>query len=109
VRQGGVHTKHVSDFKPGHDPPHLQWATDPAGGRYWIQGVPAFGRSGWTLVFGKSGPPEIMGMITVERVEGDQRTGVFMQHCYTLEEARALAVALADQIEAGTFQEQPPG
>ncbi len=99
----------MSDFKPEDNPPHLQWATDPAGRRYWIQGVPAFGRSGWALVFGKSGPPEVTGMVTVERVESDQRTDVYMLHCDTLEEARAQAVTLAEQIEAGTFREQPPG
>lgn len=47
-------------------------------------------------------------MVTVERVEGDERSDVFMLHCETLDEARAQAVSLAEQIEAGTFREQPP-
>ena len=100
----------MSGFKPEDNPPHLQWATDPAGRRYWIQGVPAFGQSGWRTLFSRSPvPPQVSGMVTVERVEGDDRTEVFSLHCDSLDVARAKAISLAAQIEAGTFEEQTAG
>jgi hypothetical protein len=99
----------VNDFNPEDYPPHLQSATDPAGRRYWIQGVPAFGHSGRALFSWKPGLPDITGMVMVERVEGDKRTEVFMLRCDTLEEARGQSVTLAEQIEAGDFRDQPPG
>ena len=68
----------------------MQWATDPTGRRFWIQEGPVIGRSGWRASFSqKPAPPEIRGVVTVTRVEGDERTEVFEAHCDTLDEARA--------------------
>ena len=110
----GRHTRNVpDDFNPEDHPPHLQWATDPAGRRYWIQGGPTFGGNLLTdalrAIFSrKPAPTEVGGVVIVTRVEGDERTKVFVLHCSTLDEARAKAISLAGEIEAGTFQEQPP-
>jgi hypothetical protein len=99
----------VTDVKPEDYPPHLQWATDTAGRRYWIQGGPVIGRSGWRAYFSqKPAPPEIRGVVMVTRVEGDERTEVFVEHYITLDEARAKAVDLAAEVEVGTFQEKSP-
>ncbi len=102
------------DVNPEDYPPHLQWATDPAGRRYWIQGVPSFGFNPLVSVvkslFSRTKAPatiEVGGVVMVTRVEGEQRTDVFELHCSTLDEARAKAVSLAGEIEAGTFKEQP--
>jgi hypothetical protein len=95
----------VSDLNPEDYPPHLQWATDPAGRRYWIQGVPAFGHVGRALFSRYPGPPEVTGVVVVARVEGEKRTDVYHFHCSTLAEARAKAIAVAREIEAGTFVE----
>jgi hypothetical protein len=47
-------------------------------------------------------------MVTVERVEGEKRIDVFLLRCGSLDEARAKAISLAAQIEAGIFKEQTP-
>lgn len=104
----------TDDFDPEGHTPHLQWATDPSGRRYWIQGAPAFGSNPLTdairAAFSKRPTaPEVRGMVTVERVTGDERTDVFMLRCNTLDEARAKAISLAGEIETGNFEEQPPG
>lgn len=102
----------MSDFNPEDYPPHLQWATDPTGRRYWIQGGPSFGGNPLagalrSLLGQKPAPPEVRGVVMVTRIEGGERTEVFEAHYDTLDEARVKAVSLAEQIEAGTFKEQP--
>ncbi len=101
--------------------PHLQWATDPAGRQYWIQGGPALGGTphadavralGDALrrVVGRPQPRrrlDVGGIVTVTRVDGEQETEVLESFCETLEEARAAAVAVAAEIEAGRFEERP--
>jgi hypothetical protein len=109
-----MHTGEVSDSEPDEYPPHLQWATDPVGRRYWVTGGPAFGFNPLVAaikgLFRSRRPAkiEVEGVVTVTRVEGEQETEVFVMMCDTLDEARAKAKTLAKEIEAGTFQEQPP-
>jgi hypothetical protein len=110
-----MHTRDVPDDLD-REAPHLQWATDPAGRRYWIQGGPSYGGNPLTglikAFFSRERRPphiEVGGVVMVTRVEGEQRIEVFEWHCSTLEEARAKAISLAGEIEAGTFQEQTHG
>ena len=104
----------MPDDVPADDlTPHLQWATDPAGRRYWIQGGPCFGGDLWTdairpFFTRKERPPQVQGIVLVTRVEGDQETQVFESLCSTLDEARFKASSLAEEIQGGTFREQPP-
>jgi hypothetical protein len=103
----------VPDINAEDYPPHLQWATDPSGRRYWVTGGPTFGFNPLIAaikgLLGSKAPAktEVQGRVTVTRVEGEQRTEVFEMDCNTLEEAHAKAKSLAEQIQAGTFQEQP--
>ena len=99
-----MHTRAVpDDFDP--EAPHLQWATDPAGRRYWIQGGPSYTSNPLTglikAVFSrKQRPPhiEVEGVVMVTRVEGEQRTEVFEWHCGTLDQARSAAAS--EQMKA---------
>ncbi|MGC4111294.1 MAG: hypothetical protein QM747_12890 [Nocardioides sp.] len=96
-------------------PPHLQWATDPTGRRYWITAAPSFGFNPLAALLqgliGSRSPAksEVHGVVKVVRVEGDQQTEVFFDMDFaTFDDACARAKALADEIEQGTFQERSP-
>lgn len=82
--------------------PHRQWATDPTGRRYRIQGGPSFGGDLWSDVIRpfftrKQRPAEVQGIVLVTRVDGEQETDVFESFCNTLDEARTRAIALAEK------------